>query len=79
MDPKDLFEKTKGQGVRGMAGGADDLVSKSAAGKTGVPADKKHIGPMAAAAVAVALNIEFTSAGNGPPEADSTAENGVCF
>ena len=57
MESKDLIEKTEGKGVRGMAGGADDLVSKSAAGKTGVPADKKHIGPMAAAAVAVALKI----------------------
>jgi hypothetical protein len=79
MDSRDLIEKTGGKGVRGMAGGADDLVSKSAAGKTGVPADKKNIGPMAAAAVAVALNIEFTSAGNGPPEADSTVGNIVCF
>jgi len=79
MDSKDLTEKTEGKGVRGMAGGADDLVSKSTAGKTGAPADKKHISLLAVAAVAVALNIEFTSAGNGPPEADSTVGNIVCF
>lgn len=57
MDSKNLIQKPKEKGVVGMAGDADDLVSKSIAGKTGVPADKKHISPMAAAAVAVALKI----------------------
>ena len=79
MESKNMIEKPEDKGVRGTAKGPDDLVSKSTAGKTGAPADKKHISPLAVAAVAVALNIEFTSAGNGPPEADSTTGNIVCF
>jgi len=79
MKSGNLTEKTEGKGLKGTAKSSDDLVSKSTAGKTGAPADKKHISPLVVAAVAVALNIEFTSAGNGPSEADSTVGNIVCF
>jgi hypothetical protein len=62
MESKDLIEKPEEKGVIVVAGGADDLVSKSTARKTGVPADKKHISPLAAAAIAVALKIHFSAA-----------------
>ena len=57
MELKNLIQKPEEKGVGEMAGGADDLVSESTAGKTGVPADRKHISPLKAAAVAVALKI----------------------
>ncbi len=63
MKSKDLIETPGEKGVRLTAVGADDLLSKSTAWKTGVPADKKHISPLAAAAVAVALNVHFSSTG----------------
>jgi hypothetical protein len=61
MEPKDLTEKMDGKGVRGMAVGSDDLMSKSTGREAGVTADRKNISQMAAAAVAVALNINFSS------------------
>jgi hypothetical protein len=63
MESKNLIEKTEEKDVGEMTGGADDLVSKSTAWKTGVPADKKHISPLKAAAVAVALKIVTAQVG----------------
>jgi len=61
MESKDLTEKMDGKGVRGMAAGSDDLISKSTGREAGVTADRKHVSQMAAAAVAVALNMHFSS------------------
>ena len=63
MDSKDMIETLGEKGARSTAVGADALLSKATAWKTGVPADKKQISPLAAAAVAVALNVHFSSAG----------------
>jgi|GEM_PF-4748299 len=63
MKSKDLIDKPEEKGARSTAVGADDLLSKSTDWKTGVPADKKQISPLAAAAVAVALDVHFSSAG----------------
>ncbi|MDP3284132.1 MAG: hypothetical protein Q8M56_06865 [Desulfobacterales bacterium] len=62
MNSKNLIQKHEGKGVGEITGGADDLVSKSIAGKTGVPADRKRISPLKAAAVAVALKVHFSAA-----------------
>jgi len=62
MKSKDLNEKPGEKSVREMAVGADDLVSESTTGKTCVTAYKQHISPLAAAAIAVALKIYFSTA-----------------
>ncbi|RPH49167.1 MAG: hypothetical protein EHM85_14825 [Desulfobacteraceae bacterium] len=56
-----LNENIKGKGLNETAEGAEKLMSKSTCREAVVPADKEHTGPKAVAAVAIALDIHFSS------------------
>jgi len=55
-----LTEKIEGKGLKVIAGSSIDLVLKSSAAGTVVPADIRQIGQKAAAAVAVVFDIHFS-------------------